>query len=76
MVHQKKHIRISKYGRRFVAGKGQVRYQIWVRPEGEEFYKPTSIVYKSKIKATTFANIETVAGMGEDYEVRKIKIRS
>jgi hypothetical protein len=50
------------------------RYRIFIRPEGEQRYIPTNKVFSNKLKATTYANIETVAGMGEDYSVKKIKV--
>ena len=83
MGRQRRHTRRSKYGRRFGAGRGSSSakastrvYRIWVKPDGEEFYEPTPIVFRNKVRATTFANIETTAGMGEDYEVRISRTKS
>jgi hypothetical protein len=44
-------------------------YRIYARPDGDEHYYPTEEVFKEKKIADNFAYIETLAGMGEDYEV-------
>jgi hypothetical protein len=49
------------------------KYRIFVRPEGKINYIPTTKFFNDKTKAWTFANIESVAGMGEDYIVKKVK---
>lgn len=49
------------------------KYRIFVKPEGKINYIPTTEFFNDKKKAWTFANIETVAGMGEDYIVKKVK---
>jgi len=48
----------------------ELRYQIWVTPEGEEYPMATKMIFKDKAKAYNFAYVETLAGMGEDYDVR------
>jgi len=49
------------------------KYRIFVKPEGKINYIPTTKFFNDKKKAWTFANIESVAGMGEDYTVKKVK---
>jgi hypothetical protein len=50
-----------------------VRYKILVRGDGEDEYRYAGRTFKDKKKAHTFANLETVAGMGEEYIVREEK---
>jgi len=52
------------------SGKGGKRYRVWVTPEGESKAIRTNKTFKDKKEAETWANIETAAGMGENYEVR------
>lgn len=46
------------------------RFKIFVRPEGEDRLRPTKVWFKDRKKAENFANIETAAGMGEQYFVK------
>jgi len=48
-------------------------YQLLVKTEGGLFFTPVPKFFSKKIQASTFANIETVAGMGEIYDFRKVK---
>lgn len=50
------------------------QYQILVRPDGEEDFRPTNVTFKNRREAQNFAYVETIAGQGEDYIVRKNKI--
>jgi apolipoprotein D and lipocalin family protein len=50
------------------------RFRIFVKPEGETKAKPLNIFFKDKKKAETWAGIETIAGMGETYEVKGGKL--
>ena len=51
------------------------KFCILVQPEGSRKLMKTGICFKKKIKATTFANLETVAGMGETYFVKDMKTK-
>jgi len=44
-------------------------FRVLVRPEGSDELTLLKEEFPSELEATTFANIETVAGMGEDYFV-------
>lgn len=48
-------------------------YRIYEKPENEEKYYPTNEVFKKKVNAMNFANLETIAGMGETYAFMKVK---
>ena len=51
-------------------------YSVYVYPEGSNKGYYTGSSFKSKKSASTFANIETVAGMGETYRVKDNRKRT
>jgi hypothetical protein len=49
------------------------RYSVYVSPEGENDWHYTGSSFKRKKHADTYAGIESIAGMGEHYTVRRSK---
>ena len=50
---------------------GRNNYRIFVRPEGGKKLIPTQESFDDEKEAETFAGVETIAGMGETYIVKK-----
>ena len=52
------------------------KYRVYVKPEGHEYYQYAGIKsFKSDKEAITWSGIESIAGMGETYKVKKVKPR-
>ncbi len=65
--------RKKKKNKSFIDKEKKGRYRIYVKREGETEYIPTDIYFDNEKDAETFAGIESVAGMGEDYKVEKVR---